>query len=123
MLLLDISAIIEILNGTETGIAIKQEIENQEIATTVVNKYEVMIGMKPQEKEKSELFFQKINNIPLTVKEINRCINLNRTLAATGNMINESDIFIAGICQELDATVITLDRDFLRVPQLRVRVF
>ena len=123
MLLLDTSAIIELLNGTQVGSVIKQEIKDKELVTTVVNKYEVMVGTRQDEKEKSEMFFEQINNLPLTVKDIGHCVNLNKSLAARGNMINEADIFIAGICQKLDATIVTLDRDFLKVPRLRVKLF
>ena len=123
MLLLDTSAIIEVLNGTKIGLSIKKEMESDKVITTVLNKYEIMVGIKPHEKEKTESFFEQMDVVPLTIKEMSLCIAINKKLTTAGKMINETDIFIAGICQELDAAIITLDRDFLRVPQLKVRVF
>lgn len=44
---------------------------------------------------------------------------LCRATGATGNLL--SDVMLAALALELDATVATADRDFARFPRLRVR--
>lgn len=44
---------------------------------------------------------------------------LCRATAATGNLV--SDVYLAALALELDATLITADRDFARFPRLRAR--
>jgi toxin-antitoxin system PIN domain toxin len=44
---------------------------------------------------------------------------LCRATGATGNLV--SDVYLAALALELDATLITADRDFARFPRLRVR--
>lgn len=46
---------------------------------------------------------------------------IRSTLADRGDLINPLDMLIAGIARDADATVVAVDRDYERVPDLSVR--
>lgn len=46
---------------------------------------------------------------------------IRATLADRGDRINSLDMLIAGVAREADATVVAIDRDYGRVPDLDVR--
>lgn len=46
---------------------------------------------------------------------------IRATLADRGDLINPLDMLIAGVARHTDATVVAVDRDYSRVPNLDVR--
>ncbi len=121
MLVLDSTAIIEVLNGSQIGAKIRGQL-SEDTVTTALSVYEVGRGMKEQQKEHIAHFFEQIPICACTKSTAERSAQIEKELRNTGKMINQIDILIAGICQELDATIVTLDKDFLKVPKLRVRM-
>lgn len=57
-----------------------------------------------------------------TRKSAEKSAPIESYLKSIGAIINKMDMLIAGICQEHDATIVTLDKDFLKVQKLKVRM-
>ncbi|HLC72441.1 MAG TPA: type II toxin-antitoxin system VapC family toxin [Candidatus Nanoarchaeia archaeon] len=122
MFILDSCTIIELLDATEVGIKIQEEYLNKDIATTAFSMHEVLRSLNEKSKIIAFNFFEQLPILSFTRKSAEKSFPIENYLKATGTMINKIDILIAGICQEHDASIVTLDKDFLRVPKLRVRM-
>ena len=124
MFLLDSTVVIEFLNATNLGIEIQKEYQDKEIAITAFTVHEVLRGVHEDEEEKriAMNLFEQLPILTFDKKSAERSVHIENQLRKLGTMINEVDIFIAGICQEHDASIVTHDKDFLKVPKLRVRM-
>ena len=120
MFLLDSTTIIELLDGTPIGVKIQEQLQERSIATTALSVHEILRTVNEQSRIQALNFFEQIPIYAFTRKSAEKSAPLENHLKTTGTMINKIDILIAAICQELNATLITLDRDFTRVQNLRV---
>lgn len=121
MLLLDSTIIIEVLDATPKGMKIQEQLQDQEIATTALNMHEILRTVNEKNRADAASFFEHIPVYGFTRKSAEKSAPLENYLKKSGTMINKIDILIAAICQELNATLVTRDRDFLRVPNLSVQ--
>lgn len=48
------------------------------------------------------------------------CIKIQKALKKDGIQLSRTDLFIAGICKRHDATLITCDKDFKKVNNLKI---
>ena len=122
MFILDSAAIIELLNATEVGIKVQEDYGDKDIATTAFNVHEILRTVNKTNRTLAMNFLEQLPILTFTRKSAERSAPLQNYLKETGTMINQIDILIAGICQEHDASIVTLDKDFLKVPKLRVRM-
>ena len=122
MTILDTSAIIEILKGTKKGKQIKEIIKENNISTTSINIHESLIILRENEREKFSEICENIKIYPFEKKSAKQSARIERTLKDTGEMIQRVDTFIAGICLSQNQNLITLDKDFKRIPGLKVTV-
>lgn len=124
MFLLDSTVVIELLNATNLGIQIQEEYQDKEIAITAFTIHEVLRGVHEDEEGKriAMNFFEQLPVLMFDKKSAEKSVFIENQLRKLGALINQVDIFIAGICQENNAAIITLDKDFLKVPKLRVRM-
>jgi len=122
MFLLDSTAIIELLDASEVGIKIQEEFQDKDIATTAFSVHEVLRSVNERNRTLARNFFEQLPIYAFTRKSAERSAPLENYLKATGTMINKIDILIASICLELSATMVTLDKDFMRIPKLQVKL-
>ena len=123
MLLLDSTVIIEFLNATTLGMKVQEEYLDQEVAITAFTMHEVLRGIHENEEKIIAMnLFEQIHILSFNKKSAKKSVVIENQLQKLGKMINQVDIFIAGICQEHDVAIVTLDKDFLKVPKLRVRM-
>ncbi|HLC86428.1 MAG TPA: type II toxin-antitoxin system VapC family toxin [Candidatus Nanoarchaeia archaeon] len=122
MFILDSSAIIEILNGTNIGKNLANELKDGIVSTTVFSLYEILLGAKPKETAKINDFFESMSILNFENSAAKESSNIERDLAKKGELINKVDIFIASICKLNDRTLITGDKDFKKVPNLKIKL-
>ena len=124
MYLLDSSVIIGMNKFQEIKDEIISFIGEEESATSSLSIHEVLIGSKT-EKEffvLSNLFsWFNIFNYDDKCAQISAEIYLH--LKERGEMINQFDILIASIAIKNDLTVVSYDKDFTKIPDLKVKIF
>ncbi len=122
MTILDTSAIIEILKGTEKGGKIKELLSDEILSITPISIHEILILIKEDERES---FTNFLNMVKIYNFESNSSIESSKieiNLKNSGNMIQRVDTFIAGICLARGERLITLDKDFEKIGGLNVKV-
>ena len=118
---LDSSSFIEIGRNTETGQNIIKMIGEEPIVLSSITVYEILRGLKPHE----EVIVGHLNNADIINFDENSAkesANIEKTLAKKGTMINRLDILIAGSCMANNMGMITIDKDFLRIDGLKVKL-
>ena len=120
MYVLDTSALFEILDQTMKGKKIMELIGSEVAAITSFSIYEALVGAS----EKDSFIIKNIKNtmevISFDQDSAERSSAIEKDLIKRGTLINNVDIFIAGSCLSRDATVVTLDNDFKRVPGIKI---
>jgi len=92
-----------------------------EIITCGVVVTEVLRGFKSlKARDRFERAFSTMIFIPTTPKLWFQIMDLAWGQDRKGNIMQVTDLTIAACALHVDATVLTLDSDFLRVPQLNV---
>ncbi len=119
MFILDTSALLEVIRGREPGTEVQKIVGNQPYITTSFTQHEILVGMKPHEMQKiGELF----NDADVLAFDSQSSVISSRTfreLRQSGSLINVVDIFIAAICIRNGGTLVTSDRDFMKIKGLR----
>ncbi len=98
MIVLDSSAIIELLRGTEKGKKIREFIENEAVAATTISLNEVLIGIPPRHRMMGNQFFRTFQILPFDEDASYKSIKIEEELSKKGKLIGKLDIFIASIC-------------------------
>lgn len=95
--------------------------EEWEVVTCGVVVVEVCRGFKNERmRERFERAFSTMIMIPTTPKIWHRAMDLAWRLDREGKGMQVTDLVIATCALQVEATVLTLDSDFLRVPSLDV---
>ncbi len=120
MIVLDTSAIIELLKETVKGEKVFKLIGGEDSAITSFSVYELLKNVKESELPKLETFFTKIPVLGFDLAAGFESAHLEKSLSSGGKIIEKVDIFIASICLANNAKLITLDRHFERIGGLNV---
>ncbi len=123
MIVLDTSAIIEILKQTDKGTEIAGAVKYLDVAITSISIHEILVGAKEKEIAKIEHFLSSVKTLDFNSLSAIESSRLENKLKSRGIKIGELDIFISGICLANNSKLITLDRDFLEVKELDMKVF
>lgn len=123
MFILDTSAIIEIINGTQNGKRIINETIGEMIFTTCFSVYEINLGAKQKEIPFIEDLFENLEVLNFDYIQAKESATIYKKLSIKGMIVNEIDIFIASICLLNNMTLVTTDKDFLRIPNLKIKHF
>lgn len=123
MIILDTSAAIEILKATETGAEIRKFLETGEVCITVFTVHELMVGVKENEISKLQGFFASVKTFSFDSMAALESAKIEKRLILKGKKIEESDVFIAGVCLATNSKLFTLDKGFLGIKELDVKVF
>lgn len=118
MVCLDTNVVIEYFDGNDRVIrAVDRLITGGDVSITVMNAYELYkhfyrdVGL--------EEFLVGVNIHDLTEDSARISGELYKRFREEGEMINELDILIAGIVMDRGETLLTLDKDFKRIRNLK----
>ncbi len=115
--MLDSSALIEVMGGSEKGKAVINLVKDEPISITSFSLYEVLKGIKDNETDKIE-GISVIDVLDFDKKSAKKSIEIEKKLIRDGNLINKIDIFISAICITNSIALITLDQDFKKIKEL-----
>jgi len=121
MYLLDSSAIIEILDDTEKGKRITRFCKDKKIYITSFSIHEVLYGDKNY--SRSLPFFETIPILNFDELASYTSLKIRKDLENKGKMINMFDVFIASIVKSNNLTIITLDKHFKNIKEIKCKVF
>lgn len=118
MLVLDSSALIEISRQGPRAEALLEKTGTASIVTTSVTMHEMLYGART-EKERWILdhLFSACEVLPFDSAAASKSSVVAQKMKSKS--INDADILIAGICLANNATLVTFDNDFKRVPGLK----
>ncbi|MEM4138565.1 MAG: type II toxin-antitoxin system VapC family toxin [Sulfolobaceae archaeon] len=118
MVVLDSNVIISIMKGDRNLLDfIKNNFNN--IATTVINVYEIMRGKYGIAIED---FLNQIIIYPLTLDVVKIAANMYKTLKNSGKIKSDSDILIAAIVKANNEVLLTRDKYFQDIRNLGVNI-
>ena len=120
MIVLDTSAIIELIRGTEQGKQIQKLILYESAATSTITLNELFTGVQGKEKQIIQEFMKAIHLLPFDSEAAQKSILIEEALTKKGRPIGKLDIFIAAICMIHDLPLITMDKGLKQVDGLKV---
>ena len=119
MYVLDSSAIIEIMKNGEACKKICNTLGDAPAITTSLTINELILGAKKIERKVIEKLIDGIEILNLDTKSAIKSADIEIFLKKQGKTINKIDVLIAGMCIVNDKTIITLDKHFTRIPELK----
>ena len=119
MYILDSSAFIELINESPVGKKIAKKIRDVPAITTVFTINEILIGAKGIHRKALEKLFEGVEVIEYDKDSALKSVEIEEVLMKKGQIINKVDIFIAGICLANNKQLVTLDKHFKRIPELK----
>jgi len=122
MRVLDTSALIEVMHGTDKGKLVMDKLENEQAAMTSLNVFEIFRNLKPAETAVFRNLLSGINILDFDSAAALESVRIEKELANTGEKIGILDVLIAGICKKHSSTLITADRDFAKIKGLKTVV-
>lgn len=128
MVCLETSFLIDVLRGHEAAVDVVDAIDAEDVRPTVtpVVAAEVWVGAalgSSEERETAEALIESLTWLPFTRRAARRTGTIRAELARTGEPVGSTDAMIAAIAIEHDEELVTRDRDFERVPDLRTRTY
>ncbi len=120
MIVLDTSALIELVTGTDKGSIIQEYLTEESGAISSLTVHEMLAGANNKRIAFLKSFFETLQIIPYGLKEAYISSDLEKQLAKKGKMINKLDILIAATCLVHEIPLITLDNDFTHVSNLKL---
>lgn len=118
MVILDTSALIEILAGTERGLKLKEILGKGKLATTPITVNEALVSIRPKDGKIFRDFLETLEIIPFDKGSAFKSVEIEDALMKKGDVIGKLDIFIAAICIQKNIPLATFDSDFKRVDGL-----
>ena len=128
--LLDTSLVAAFLHGRKHIIElIDPWVRKQEVATSILVYGEVteyLKGLADYSRYQARLLrlftLEQITPYPLTYPILERYADIRRTLRPLHKDIGDIDTLIAATAVEHNLTIVTIDRDFERVPHLKMKL-
>lgn len=122
MYLLDSSAIIELLGGTERGRKIRDLIGEEMIVATAISLVEVLSGARGSMTMVASHFFKTVELLPFDREAASESLDIEQQLRKLGRPVERVDILIAGICKKHRIPIVTCDSGFTHMSMIDVRV-
>jgi len=119
---LDSTAFIELIRGSEKGAVIKELFKSEEAFLNSLSLYEILINLYPKERPIIENLMEQMTLLNFDSESSEEAAEIQKNLKASGKLINELDVLIAGICKANGTGVITLDKDFEKIKGLDVKL-
>jgi predicted nucleic acid-binding protein len=123
MTFIDTSVIIDFLAGDEKIVSLIKELaEREEIKTTTITEYELLKHKGELKRQVAEKFLSAIIVCPFDRASARKAALLFEKLSKTGKMINENDLFIAGISFANDDLLLTRDQKFTNIDDVNIKI-
>jgi len=119
-MIVESSAIIHILNGTQKGRKITELYGSEITATTAICVHEVWVGVRQHERQFVHDFFQGLEILPFEAESAYNSAEIEKRLEKKGKTIGKLDVFTASIALAHGIPLITTDKDFQQVDGLNV---
>ncbi len=123
MYCLDTSAVLEMSYGTERGAKITAVVKGHPLYISSFVIHELLVGLKEKEQKQLSSFFKDVTTLPYDKNAAQKSAEIQKRLKALGSIINNVDIFIAGVCIVHGMTLLTCDADFQKIKDLDVLVY
>lgn len=119
MICLDSDILVAFLRKKHDSLKFIQEHENEGLATTMINQFELLIGAKVSEKKSENVLrtrdlISRLSVLTLGDKEVEECSDIYAELQKSGQVIDIRDVFIAGMCRLSGITLVTRNEDHFR---------
>ncbi|MFX1237832.1 MAG: type II toxin-antitoxin system VapC family toxin [Promethearchaeota archaeon] len=124
---LDSDIIIGFLRGKAEFLKKMKELENEALATTTINTFELLYGAKISNKSETNLeelkkLLNNFNIFPFDLKSSHEASSIFADLRKIGHQIGIKDILIAGICRSNNLELITENiKHFKNVKELKIK--
>ncbi len=118
MLVLDSSAVIEVIRGTELGENVLSLVKNTQVAITSFTIHEIMVIKDSKALE----LLRSFHVFDYGFEDALESAKIENELKLKGSLVNQVDIFIAGICRRNGFKLLTSDKGFLKINGLDVEL-
>jgi tRNA(fMet)-specific endonuclease VapC len=125
MYCLDTCFIIDLLSGEEKAIEKYRTLHTAFIYTTSITVYELLRAIEKNSKKTEDLnaFFEQLEVRGFGFTEAKETAKISIELEKEGNRLSQPDIFIAGIARANQLTVLTRDKAFKKIRNLKVETY
>ncbi len=120
MAILDSSALIDLLSGTDKGRQLKEKYQSLSTTTTAICINEVLIGLSQKEREATREYLLSLEILPFDTAAAFKSLELENELYKKGIPLSKLDLFIASVCLTHKLPLITTDEDFKKVKGLSI---
>ncbi|MBS3139579.1 type II toxin-antitoxin system VapC family toxin [Candidatus Woesearchaeota archaeon] len=120
MIVLDSSAIITFLEGGQQAERLNECLATEPAAISAITVHEVGVGLRGDEARAFDAFLQSVHVLPIDLDVARKSILVEQKLERKGRLIGKLDILIAATCLVHNLPLLTLDRDFREVQDLRL---
>jgi len=122
MVVFDTSLLIDAARGKKYVLDLLDSYERERIATTVITEYELLRGGTNQNLEFILELLDRFEVLDFGEEAVKESVKAYKSLKAKGKMINELDFLIAGIAAANNETLVTRDKDFLKLESSKIVV-
>lgn len=122
MYILDSSAIIELIRGSVCGEKIRILLKDSPFAVTAISIPEILPGTRGKTREAFDFLFETVPVFGLDKDTAFLCVEIEEDLREKGKKMQWSDVFIAGVCQNNNAILVTADKGFRNISQISSRI-
>ena len=124
MLVYDTSALIEVIEGSPKGENIVQNYGETIVTTTTITAHELFAGaITEKEKMIMKIMLQNFTILPFDLDAAMKSAELEQELRKEKKKVNDADLFIAAICIQNRAKLITCDKGFTKIKALNYKLF
>ena len=120
MIVLDTSAIIELIDGTEKGRKVEELIKDDAVCVSVVAVNEFLCGGSVNSKKIFHELLATTRILVFDERAAYKSVFVEESLNKKGKPIGKLDCFIAAICLVHNLPLISCDKDFKNVDGLKV---
>lgn len=122
MVILDTNVLIDAMSGRKKAMDLIKAHGSEQLAITILNKYELLKGSKFVKKSVIEEFIRTMRVYDLENKGIEASSDIYISLQDKGLRIDELDVLIAGIAISNDEHLVTFDKHFDKINSDRILV-
>ena len=119
MMILDTSAVIELLRGTGKGKEIQKMLDHNAALVTSITVNEALVGEK-NNREQVINFLKEINVLSFDGDAAWRSVELEEELYKKGKPLTKLDLYIASICLVNNVPLVSTDKGFQSVEGLKL---
>lgn len=123
MVVFDTSILVDALKKKkETRNLIEEFAKNERVATTVINKYEILRGVTEKDAGLVSEWLDQFVIYDFEDTALMEAVTAYKKLADKGKMVSELNVLVAGIAIANNETLITRDKDFLNFESTKIIV-